>query len=88
MHALIILALLTLASLAQAEQLTQHVEVIHDNKRAVTCWIYAAGHAGGISCLPDDQLRDVDAQAEGLRPDGPTPARSPAPRQHREAFQL
>ena len=25
----------------------------HDDAARVTCWVYRAGYAGGISCLPD-----------------------------------
>jgi hypothetical protein len=25
----------------------------HDDDRNVSCWIYSAGYAGGITCLPD-----------------------------------
>ncbi|MGE8468790.1 MAG: hypothetical protein ACN6QE_22010, partial [Pseudomonas putida] len=51
------LCLLLLATGASAEQVTPNVEVIHDDKRAVTCWVYS-GHyyKGGISCIPDSQL--------------------------------
>jgi len=37
------LCLLLLATGASAEQVTPNVEVIHDDKRAVTCWVYS-GH--------------------------------------------
>lgn len=33
-----------------------HIEVWHDDQRAVTCWLYG-GTNGGISCLPDAVLR-------------------------------
>lgn len=32
------------------------VTVIHDDARAVTCWVYDGFKAGGISCIPDWQL--------------------------------
>lgn len=32
------------------------VTVIHDDARAVTCWVYDGYSAGGISCIPDWQL--------------------------------
>ena len=39
----------------------RNVGVWHDDQRGVTCWIYAGGyageHGGGISCLPDAQLK-------------------------------
>lgn len=33
------------------------VRVFHDDARAVTCWVYADGYKGGISCIPDKELR-------------------------------
>lgn len=33
------------------------IEVWHDDQRHVTCWIYHAGHKGGLSCIPDQNLR-------------------------------
>lgn len=33
------------------------VYVWHDDARDVTCWIYAYGYKGGISCIPDKELR-------------------------------
>ncbi len=52
------LCLLLLATGASAEQVTRNVEVIHDDKRAVTCWVYS-GHyyKGGISCIPTASCR-------------------------------
>lgn len=35
------------------ESLTSSIDVIHDDKRSVTCWRYAAGNAGGLSCIAD-----------------------------------
>lgn len=32
------------------------VTVIIDEKRDVTCWVYAEDKAGGISCIPNWQL--------------------------------
>ena len=32
------------------------IAVWHDDARAVTCWVYHDGYAGGISCIPDSQL--------------------------------
>jgi hypothetical protein len=31
----------------------------HDDYAGVTCWTYKSGYAGGISCLPDHQLKGV-----------------------------
>ncbi len=40
------------------------VTVIHDNRRAVTCWVYTDYKGGGISCIPDWQLvHDSDGLA-------------------------
>ena len=37
-----------------------NIEVFHDNKRNVTCWVYKRmGQGGGISCIPDHILNDV-----------------------------
>ncbi|MCO8161023.1 hypothetical protein NJC38_02515 [Pseudomonas sp. 21LCFQ010] len=34
------------------------VTVIHDDKRDVTCWVLSyAAYQGGISCVPDSQLK-------------------------------
>lgn len=32
-----------------------HIQVWHDDKRGVTCWLYGPSN-GGISCLPDGQV--------------------------------
>lgn len=66
------LCLLLLATLAGCEPMTpeqvaqdraakpdNHVEVMHDDHRSVTCWKYGASN-GGISCLPDWMLRGPD----------------------------
>lgn len=39
------LCLLLLATGASAEQLTPSIDVLHDDKRSVTCWKYAAGNS-------------------------------------------
>ena len=54
------LCLLLLATGASAEKLTPSIDVIHDDKRSVTCWRYASGNAGGLSCIPDWMLRGPD----------------------------
>ena len=33
-----------------------NISIYHDEERSVTCWIYDGYYAGGISCIPDDQL--------------------------------
>ncbi|MCE1058107.1 hypothetical protein LU646_09450 [Pseudomonas alloputida] len=75
------LCLLLLATGASAEQVTPNVEVIHDDKRAVTCWVYS-GHyyKGGISCIPDSQLQagnDRQLSPHEKQDNGPTPALAP-----------
>ena len=74
------LCLLLLATGASAEQVTRNVEVIHDDKRAVTCWGYS-GHyyKGGISCIPDSQLQAGNQRQlspHETQPE-PTPALAP-----------
>lgn len=54
------LCLLLLATGASAEKLTPSIDVIHDDKRSVTCWRYASSNAGGLSCIPDWMLRGPD----------------------------
>lgn len=77
------LCLLLLATGASAEQLTRSVEVIHDDKRAVTCWVYAdyyRGGIGGISCIPDSQLQAGNQRQlspHEQQDNGPTPALAP-----------
>lgn len=59
MRALIITALLLIAGQVSAgEQVL--IDVQHDSKRQVTCWITPQG---GISCLPDHQLGSLPQQA-------------------------
>ncbi|ADR60801.1 hypothetical protein RPPX_19620 [Pseudomonas putida S12] len=74
------LCLLLLATGASAEQFTPNVEVIHDDKRAVTCWVYS-GHyyKGGISWIPDSQLQagnERQLSPHETQPE-PTPALAP-----------
>ncbi|WP_281690787.1 hypothetical protein [Pseudomonas sp. PARCl1] len=74
------LCLLLLATGASAEQLTLDVEVIRDQKRSVTCWIYSANtYKGGISCIPDSQLQarnERQLSPHETQPE-PTPALAP-----------
>lgn len=30
----------------------------HDDEKGVTCWVYSNGYQGGISCIPDAQLKE------------------------------
>lgn len=73
------LLLIILASAAQAEQPEKLIDVQHDSVRGVTCWIL---NDTAISCLPDSQLR------QQTQVGAKTPASTPAPRSHREVFQL
>ncbi|MEY0929310.1 hypothetical protein AB7188_00310 [Providencia rettgeri] len=36
------------------------IDMYHDDQRQVTCYVYKSGYAGGISCIPDDQLPNYD----------------------------
>lgn len=53
MRILIPLLLMTLASLANADQPEKVIDVQHDAHRGATCWIL---NDTAISCLPDSQL--------------------------------
>ena len=48
------IAMILLLVVGQASASEQIISVQHDSTRAVTCFITAQG---GISCLPDNQLR-------------------------------
>ena len=47
------LLLILVVSMAYADQPQVLIDVQHDSKRSVTCWITPSG---GISCLPDSSL--------------------------------
>lgn len=34
----------------------QKIYIIHYPKQEVTCWMYADGYRGGLSCLPDKEI--------------------------------
>ncbi len=73
------LCLLLLANGASAETLPYGVHVFHDDKRAVTCWIYDGPSKGGISCIPDSQLQagnERQLSPHETQPE-PTPAMAP-----------
>lgn len=39
------------------------INIYHDEQRHVTCYVYnGSGYAGGISCIPDDQLPNYDKE--------------------------
>lgn len=49
--------LLLLATGASArETIDKQVRVVHDDSRAVTCYLYSAYQGVAISCIPDSQL--------------------------------
>lgn len=76
------LCLLLLATGASAEQLTLTIEVIHDDKRGVTCWVYSGfSNRGGISCIPDSQLQpgELRQDLQHQHDTTPTPTQAPAP---------
>ncbi|MGV0315188.1 hypothetical protein ACKU3N_004585 [Pseudomonas putida] len=73
------LCLLLLATGASAEQVTPIVEVIHDDIRSVTCWVFRERYKGGISCIPDSQLQAGNQRQlspHETQPE-PTPALAP-----------
>ena len=41
----------------RGETENRYIGIWHDNQRGVTCWVYTRGYGGGISCLPDAQLK-------------------------------
>jgi len=34
----------------------EFISTYHDDQRHVTCWVFTAFNAGGISCIPDSEL--------------------------------
>ncbi len=73
------LFLLLLATSASAEQLTDDINVVHDQKRGATCWVpYGSyGSPQGISCIPDSQLNagnERQLSPHEQQDNGPTPA--------------
>lgn len=79
MRGLSLLLMLALTSVAHADQPQVLIDVQHDAHRQVTCWITPQG---GISCLPDSQIRQVTPKPKA------SPASGPAPQVHQEVFQL
>lgn len=73
------LCLLMLATGASAEQLSDDIEVVRDQQRGVTCYVFKRGYAGGISCIPDSQLQAGNQRQlspHETQPE-PTPALAP-----------
>lgn len=85
MRGLILALLIGLPSLAHADQPQQVIDIQHDARRGVTCWILPGT---GISCLPDSQLE----RQQNVTPDhingSPSPASNPTPRKRYEKVQL
>lgn len=85
MRGLIFFMLVTLASLAHAEQPQVLIDVQHDASRSVTCYITPQG---GISCLPDSQLRQQPAGNCKSSTCAKSQVSSPAPSQQDERIRL
>ena len=81
MRSLIALLLMTLASLASADQPAKIIDVQHDAHRGATCWIL---NDMAISCIPDSQL----APQKPVGAKTPTGSPAPEPLQSAEVFQL
>ncbi|QZP24534.1 hypothetical protein [Pseudomonas mosselii] len=76
------LCLLLLATGASAEQLTDDIKVVHDQKRCATCWVLygSYGSRQAIFCIPDSQLQagnERQLSPHETQPE-PTPAAAPA----------
>ncbi|WP_188036042.1 hypothetical protein [Pseudomonas sp. EZ-C24] len=75
------LCLLLLANGASAEQLTDDIKVVHDQKRGATCWVpYGSyGSPQGIFCIPDSLLQAGNERqlSPHEKDSGPTPALAP-----------
>ncbi|MEA3233855.1 hypothetical protein OP492_04220 [Pseudomonas mosselii] len=75
------LCLLLLATGASAEQLTDDIKVVHDQKRGATCWVLygSYGSQQAIFCIPDSQLsagNERQLSPHETQPE-PTPALAP-----------
>ncbi|WP_257604188.1 hypothetical protein [Pseudomonas tolaasii] len=82
MKTIITMILLLIAGQASAGE--QIISVQHDSTRAVTCFITMQG---GISCLPDSQLRQPSSVSNSTL-DQPTPASTPSARRDEERFHI
>lgn len=75
------LCLLLLATAASAEQLTDDIKVVHDQKRGATCWMPRNGYntPQAIFCIPDSQLQAGNERqlSPHEKDSGPTPALAP-----------
>ena len=82
--------LLTLASLAYADQPQQIIDVQHDSEHGATCWILN-DHA--ISCLPDSSLKHTttatpSSEAARASPSGMVRKKGQLPATLETSFQL
>ncbi|QYX54404.1 hypothetical protein K3F44_08975 [Pseudomonas sp. S07E 245] len=77
----LVLCLLLLATGASAEQLTDDIVVVHDQKRGATCWVPYNGYGTpqAIFCIPDSQLQAGNERqlSPHEKDSGPTPALAP-----------
>ncbi|MNP77029.1 hypothetical protein D3C76_1743760 [compost metagenome] len=62
----------------------QNVEVMHDDQRQATCWMYG-GTNGGISCLPDWML---DAHIDDPQPKSSSHLKKQAPNSTKSTARL
>ena len=60
MKIMFVFALLLAAGQAGADQQQMLIDIQHDSRRQVTCWVTPQG---GISCLPDNQLGSLPQKA-------------------------
>lgn len=79
-----LIAIAMLLVVGQASAVEQLIDVQHDGVRSVTCWII---EGTGISCLPDNQLRQPSSVSNNTQSE-PTPASIPTARRDDERFQL
>ena len=76
------LCLLLLATGASAEELTDDIKVVHDQKRGATYWVLygSYGSQRGIFCIPDSQLQTGNERQHSpheQQDNGSTPALAP-----------
>jgi hypothetical protein len=86
----VIIALLTLASLACADQSQQIIDIQHDSVHGATCWIL---NDRAISCLPQSALKHTttatpSSEAARASPSGLVRKNGPLPATADERFQL
>ncbi|MDU9394589.1 hypothetical protein [Pseudomonas sp. zfem002] len=86
MTRLALLLALVAAGVSAAPQPENVIDVQHDSRRGVTCWILSGV---GISCIPDSQLQAGNERqlSPHERDNGPTPAAG-APQWNDERYSL